>query len=168
MPTKSTSGQIAMQYLFTYGFAIVIASAAIGAMSYFNVLHPSVLLPERCSFQVSVNCVDFEIQPNQLSIILQNSANRGMIVRDVSVSSDALGKGSGGEDCSLAPAAQDIIFRINQKTRFDMVEEFPTGACTFRDTGRYKNKYNITLHYSWADSQKINHRISGELYVANP
>ena len=166
--TQTKLGQAALEYLMTYGWAVLVVLVVIGALSYFGVLSPSTLLPEKCTFAISISCVDHEVQNGQVSLVLQNGAGRDMIIRDISSSADALGDGFGGEDCSLDPSAENLIFRNGQRNRFDMVQENPVGACAFRETGRDKNRYNITIRYSWADSTTITHRLEGDLLAKRP
>jgi len=165
---KHKSGQAALEYLMTYGWAVLVVLVVIGALSYFGVLNPATLLPEKCTLQISVNCVDHLIETSSITLILQNGAGRDMLIRDISASSDSLGAGGGGEDCSLAVADENSRFRNGQRFEFSLVQENPAGACTFRDTGRDKNKYNITIRYSWADSTTIVHRMNGDLLAKTP
>lgn len=51
-------GQAAMEFLMTYGWAILVVLAAIGALAYFGVLSPDNLLPERTSFQAPIPYLD--------------------------------------------------------------------------------------------------------------
>ena len=51
-------GQAAMEFLMTYGWAILVVLAAIGALAYFGVLSPDNLLPERTSFQAPLPNMD--------------------------------------------------------------------------------------------------------------
>jgi hypothetical protein len=51
-------GQAAMEFLMTYGWAIVVVLAAIGALAYFGVLSPSKLLPDRTTFTAPLPNVD--------------------------------------------------------------------------------------------------------------
>jgi len=51
-------GQAAMEFLMTYGWAILVVLAAIGALAYFGVLSPDNLLPERTSFQAPIPNID--------------------------------------------------------------------------------------------------------------
>ena len=44
-------GQAAMEFLMTYGWAILVVLAAIGALAYFGVLSPEKMVPERTTFQ---------------------------------------------------------------------------------------------------------------------
>ena len=43
--------QAAMEFLMTYGWAILVVLAAIGALAYFGVLSPGNLLPEKTTFK---------------------------------------------------------------------------------------------------------------------
>ncbi|MEM3373783.1 MAG: hypothetical protein QW757_05885 [Candidatus Woesearchaeota archaeon] len=51
-------GQAAMEFLMTYGWAILVVIAAIAALAYFGVLDPARLLPERCQFPAGMDCID--------------------------------------------------------------------------------------------------------------
>lgn len=53
-------GQAAMEFLMTYGWAILVVLAAVGALAYFGVLSPSRFIPEKCLMSGSgLQCVDF-------------------------------------------------------------------------------------------------------------
>ncbi len=41
-------GQAALEFLMTYGWAILVVLAAVGALAYFGVLSPGKFLPEKC------------------------------------------------------------------------------------------------------------------------
>jgi uncharacterized protein (UPF0333 family) len=47
---RQKKGQAAMEFLMTYGWAILVVLAAIGALAYFGVLSPEKLVPERTTF----------------------------------------------------------------------------------------------------------------------
>jgi hypothetical protein len=50
--------QAAMEFLMTYGWAILVVLAAIGALAYFGVLSPGNLLPEKCEFPSGLTCTE--------------------------------------------------------------------------------------------------------------
>ncbi|MBN2458378.1 hypothetical protein JXB31_04585 [Candidatus Woesearchaeota archaeon] len=50
--------QAAMEFLMTYGWAILVVLAAIGALAYFGVLSPGNLLPQRCEFSAGLDCTE--------------------------------------------------------------------------------------------------------------
>jgi hypothetical protein len=50
--------QAAMEFLMTYGWAILVVLAAIGALAYFGILSPGNLLPQKCEFQAGMDCTE--------------------------------------------------------------------------------------------------------------
>jgi uncharacterized protein (UPF0333 family) len=45
---RSFKGQAALEFMMTYGWAILVVLAAIGALSYFGILNPSRFTPDTC------------------------------------------------------------------------------------------------------------------------
>ena len=45
---KVKKGQAALEFLMTYGWAILVVLIVIGALAYFGVLDPKRFLPEKC------------------------------------------------------------------------------------------------------------------------
>ena len=54
----SRSGQAAMEFLMTYGWAILVVLVSIGALAYFGVLSPEKFLPAKCTLQSGITCLD--------------------------------------------------------------------------------------------------------------
>ena len=50
--------QAAMEFLMTYGWAILVVLVAIGALAYFGVLNPEEFLPEKCTGPAGMDCLD--------------------------------------------------------------------------------------------------------------
>jgi len=72
-------GQAAMEFLMTYGWAIVVVLAAIGALAYFGVLSPQKLLPDRTTFTAPIPNVDNAVinqAANTITIAFKN--NKGV------------------------------------------------------------------------------------------
>jgi len=67
-------GQAAMEFLMTYGWAILVVLIVIGALAYFGVLSPTQFLPRRCHFTQGLTCTDHVIsQANgNLTILVTN------------------------------------------------------------------------------------------------
>jgi hypothetical protein len=71
--------QAAMEFLMTYGWAILVVLAAIGALAYFGVLSPDRFLPEKCTLPSGVACLDFTYAAGTgITVRLQNSAGFDM------------------------------------------------------------------------------------------
>jgi uncharacterized protein (UPF0333 family) len=78
---NNKKGQAAMEFLMTYGWAIVVVLAAIGALAYFGVLSPQKLLPERTTFQAPLPNVDnavVDVAANSVEIAFRN--NKGVSI----------------------------------------------------------------------------------------
>ena len=75
-------GQAAMEFLMTYGWAILVVLAAVAALAYFGVLSPDRFLPEQCTLPSGVACLDFTVTGNSsnptFNLIIQNSAGFDM------------------------------------------------------------------------------------------
>jgi len=94
-------GQAAMEFLMTYGWAIVVVLAAIGALAYFGVLSPAKLLPDKTNFPAPLQNVDasavVDRAGNYVEVAFRN--NKG-----VSITIPGVGDGTGtASDFSLTP-----------------------------------------------------------------
>jgi len=58
---RGNKAQAAMEFLMTYGWAILVVLVVIGALAYFGVLSPGRLLPDRCQLPPGVSCEDFSL-----------------------------------------------------------------------------------------------------------
>jgi len=76
--------QAAMEFLMTYGWAILVVLVAIGALAYFGVLSPERFLPAKCTLPAGVACVDFNIDSANVNVVLRNGI--GFDLDDVYVS----------------------------------------------------------------------------------
>ena len=91
--------QAAMEFLMTYGWAVLVVLAAIGALAYFGVLSPDRFLPEKCTFQAGIACLDFRYSGTAIEMVIQNGG--GFDMTNVSVGVN--GTGCSGTDSTSAP-----------------------------------------------------------------
>jgi hypothetical protein len=70
---KRKNGQAAIEFLVTYGWAILAAMLVIAALTYFGMTNPSVSLPDKCMFSNAFECSDFIITPSQTRVKLTNT-----------------------------------------------------------------------------------------------
>ena len=63
-------GQAAMEFLMTYGWAILVVLVAIGALAYFGVLNPGRFLPSSCTITPGISCEDFVVNDASDTITL--------------------------------------------------------------------------------------------------
>jgi len=82
-------GQAAMEFLMTYGWAILVVLAAIAALAYFGVLSPDRFLPEKCTLPSGMACLDFRYTGTGFELVIQNSA--GFDMSGITVGIDGAG-----------------------------------------------------------------------------
>jgi len=121
-----------MEFLMTYGWAILVVLAAIAALAYFGVLSPEKFLPEKCILQPGIACVSHKVEPTQITLVISNGLGR-----TITINSIAVGSCSGNFNNSML-SGTDNTFVIG-------------GAC---NNGAQKEKFkaDITLGYKEKDT----------------
>jgi len=87
-------GQAAMEFLMTYGWAILVVLAAIAALAYFGVLSPSNMLPERTTFAAPIQSIDSVISASgdDVTIVFRNNVGTRINLTT---------QMTGGDDCAV-------------------------------------------------------------------
>ena len=135
-------GQAAIEFIMTYGWAILVVLVAIAALAYFGVLSPERFLPEKCTFPPGIACTDFTVSSTGMSLVLQNSLGQDITVATVT---DV----DGG--CSVSPAAA-----LNNGA----TATYTFTGCTHGSVGsRYAS--DVTIAYSTASG--LNHTRTGDI-----
>lgn len=62
MMSLNKKSQAALEFLMTYGWAILVVLVAIGALAYFGVLNPDKFLPAKCTLSSGIACIDHRVQ----------------------------------------------------------------------------------------------------------
>ena len=76
-------GQAAMEFIMTYGWAILVVLVAIAALAYFGVLSPGKYLPEKCIPAAGISCNSFKATTTGVDVILQNSLGKDITVTGI-------------------------------------------------------------------------------------
>lgn len=85
-------GQAALEFLMTYGWAILVVLAAIGALAYFGVLSPSNFLPETCAATSGAACLGKPvISSNSVIFTLTNGVGQTISLDNANTSKPAAG-----------------------------------------------------------------------------
>ena len=111
-----------MEFLMTYGWAILVVLIVIGVMMYSGFVDVSGLLPEKCTFPISVNCLDSSVKKDSIQLHLQNAAGKVMVVRNIKVTSEALAGPSDSDHgvCELNPSQRDHLMKKSSKQVFSV------------------------------------------------
>jgi len=91
--------QAALEFLTTYGWAFLVILIMMSALTYFGVLNPSKLLPDRCNFGAEVGCnkntmVISNVADNTLTMRLANNFGVGVVVTAARVTTDVTTAGT--------------------------------------------------------------------------
>lgn len=84
---RNRRAQAAMEFLLTYGWAILVVLAAITALAYFGVMSPAKFFPESCTIATSagIACLDFRIDQDRATLMLINSGGRDVVVNNLTL-----------------------------------------------------------------------------------
>ena len=109
-------GQAAMEFLMTYGWAILVVLIAIGASAYFGVLNPSRFLPESCTIEPGISCDDFKVNATGggATLVLRNGMGSQLTGVTLTLDDDgatALCTLTCG-DCSILDDGEQDIFTV--------------------------------------------------------
>ena len=100
--------QAAMEFLMTYGWAILVVLVAIGALAYFGVLSPDNFLPSKCQLPAGIACTDFKLDSSgtgTVTVVLRNGLGfdtTGITVAASGCTTDATGSLTNGQQTSFA------------------------------------------------------------------
>ncbi len=85
MKISNLKAQAAMEFLMTYGWAILVVLAAIAALAYFGVLSPEKFLPEKCILQPGIACVSHKVEPTKVTLVISNGLGRTITINSIDV-----------------------------------------------------------------------------------
>lgn len=132
MRFRYKKSQAAMEFLMTYGWAILVVLAAIAALAYFGVLSPEKFLPEKCILQPGIACVSHKVEPTKVTLVISNGLGRTIKIDSIAVGS-----------CS-GTFAQEML----SGTDFNFVIG---GSCS-NGIAKEKFKGDITMTYTEKDT----------------
>ena len=134
-------GQAAMEFLMTYGWALLVVLVAIGALAFFGVLNPGQFLPSSCTITPGIACTDFKVTaetPDQGdgTIIVNLQNGMGESLTDVVV--------KWGNNCD---SGTGVAFADGESKQFTVGKAQPGMGCGTGATGS-KVKADLTVSYS--------------------
>ncbi len=139
---------VAIGFLLTMAPLIIV----IGVLSYFGTVEPSTLLPGRCTFPGSFECIDYVVTSDSINLILANGAGRDMKIASVEFSGDSVkGECKATVDKEVANGAKIDVKAI---------------GCSIDSGEREKAWIDVGVNYAYTDSLTIEHKIEGSIITA--
>ncbi|MGV8141412.1 MAG: hypothetical protein ACP5NW_03145 [Candidatus Woesearchaeota archaeon] len=150
---KRTKGQAALEFLVTYGWAILGAIIVIGALSYFGIFNTQRYVNDVCYFGDQMTCEDY---------VAYNNATVGVRLRNnfgvpINVSAFEIKSDYGVVSCNLGGLGLDNI---------QPGVEFAVGCAinSYNISVNNKLKYKATVTFSRTNSA-VKHNQTGDVTV---
>ena len=153
--------QAAMEFLMTYGWALLVVLIVIAALAFFGLLDPNRFLPEKCELGPGLTCMDFNSRTNDtetadgdgendnISILVNNGI--GQVMKGVTLNVTDCDNTNGGTAFQTS-ISQGATKRFN----IDCADMIPNS--------KFKSDMILT-YYTKTGSESINHTKSGYLVV---
>ncbi|MCX8146992.1 MAG: hypothetical protein N3D84_00825 [Candidatus Woesearchaeota archaeon] len=150
--------QAAMEFLMTYGWAILVVLVVIGALAYFGVLSPQKLLPDKCTATTGFTCTDKTADTSAIKIKLLNGIGETVTVTDASFTSP------GKSSCIASVTKPDGASGINAPWVAGTEMTFSAGGntCTFASGEKARGTFDITYYTTDVNFKK---KISADVAI---
>lgn len=132
--------QVAMEFLMTYGWALLIILLAVAALAYYGITNTERFAPDICTLPTGMACLSHRVLTTEVLLNIQN-----IMGEDITVNSIAVSGCSETFSTSLINSAK---------------ANFTIDGCVNGAVGK-KYKSDITITY--ADEEGIVHQVRGEL-----
>ena len=121
---------------------------------------------ENCEFGGLFGCPDFGVFSTCLSLDLENSGGRDLVVEKITVNSNVLA----GDNCGFVlgqTSSQDGFLRAGETGRF--VLNSAVNDCGFtKTTSKKLNEYKVNVHYSWESNRGDTGVVKGKILSSPP
>jgi len=166
MPRKS---QAALEFLTTYAWAFVVILIMIGALSYFGILKPRNLLPDRCNFASEIGCIDKAIDSSgTLNLKLKNSIGEPITIPAPGTTGIVLESDSQTSiTCNLATiggAPPGATYAWGSGRIIDIMFDTCDFAAGFIEGDKAKVFVTINYYLSKSDAS-YTHQVAGEIFA---
>ncbi len=138
-------GQAALEFIITYGWAILAVIVGIGALAYLGFSNNSRAIPTRCIINPAFPCLDVAVSSSSQSMQISLANSYGYKINGVNLSASG---------CSNTPTIKEMESNSRQT--------FTVSGCVLAKGQKYNGDLNIT--YVNNDTQ-VPHKFSGSLFV---
>ncbi len=131
-------GQAAMEFLMTYGWAILAAIIAIAVLAYFGVFSPGKYLSNLCTINSPLGCEEYAIRANALDLVIRNGAGDSVTISNIAVTgctdSGAVPQISDGDKSGTITITCGTTWNTGSKVKGDIAITYTKGAGTLQQT----------------------------------
>ena len=118
--------QAALEFIMTYGWAILVVLVAVGALASFGVLSPDKFLPSKCVLQSGIACIDHKATSTSLDVRITNSGGYDITINEIKA-----------QQCT-AQTGLTTSLPNGQSTTLPLV-------CVNTGSTKYNGQFNITF-----------------------
>jgi hypothetical protein len=153
--------QAAMEFLMTYGWAILVVLVVIGSLAYFGVLSPTALLPEKCFMPIGLSCTQHLVYAatpttgDQVKFEFLNGLGDKILIKKFIVN-DANG-------LQVCPATGDGVLTTPIEILNGQKKEVAIAACTPLGSASEKVRFTMQATYAKGGASGFDHTLDGEL-----
>ncbi len=147
-------GQAAMEFLMTYGWAILVVLAAIGALAYFGVLSPDRFLPNKCVANPPFSCNQFLVDSTDVSVEIQNNGGKDVVSAYWYLSDNQ------GSPCTTTTDVLDVQVANGAPLGGSIIDWAGTGCAGLATGDRWSGNFTIIYQFSGED---FNHTSTGSI-----
>lgn len=143
---KGKRGQAAMEFLMTYGWAILVVLVAIGALAYFGVLSPGRFLPSSCTIGPGIACDAHKVNANgNIQVLLRNGAGQDWT----------------GAQVQIAGCTPEAVTAWTDGTVLGGADGVTLSSCS--GIGAIGSRYKAALNITYTDANSIRRTVVGDL-----
>ncbi len=157
-------GQAALEFLMTYGWAILVVLIVIGALAYFGILNPSILLPEKCTLQMGLYCKDHRIDgtKGQITFNFENGMGKDIILYHVNVTGDVIPGGCYAGVYGNVTSGDTAMVPYTSITGYALcgVSDDCSGCTAVGGEGKYSCNPDQTNKFNTAFNSNVGYRVA--------
>lgn len=136
--------QSALEFIMTYGWAILVVIVAVSTLAYFGVLSPDAFLPQACRLPAGISCLDYKVESYRAIVVLQNTRGETITITKIIVSNS-------DQQCF---DNESITLNNNDKAIFTVLQ------C---NNGINGQKFNGNINISFDVEDKLPHTMTGTI-----
>ena len=147
--------QAAMEFLMSYGWALLVGLIVIAALAYFGVFNPHRILPERCALGIGLYCMDYRLTSTSLVLKIKNDMGK-----DIHFTRIIANETSG---TPLVNCVNDSMVNMSAGQQVDVGFACDSGGTAGLAEG---NKYKLDVEFSYYEEDPVyGHTSQGQLFV---